>query len=91
MIIKPILILQIVPWGFRKALNWVRLNYDNPKVLITENGVSLEPGLHDMKRVQYIDAYLRSLHTAIYEDGCSVIGYTYWSLMDNFEWMRGFS
>ncbi|KAJ8735897.1 hypothetical protein PYW07_007517 [Mythimna separata] len=83
--------LRVVPWGFRKALNYVRLNYRNPKVLVTENGVSFEPGLRDTKRVNYIDAYLRSLHAAVYKDGCTVIGYTYWSLMDNFEWTRGFS
>ncbi|XP_035447261.2 myrosinase 1-like [Spodoptera frugiperda] len=83
--------LKVVPWGFRKALNWVRVNYRNPKTLITENGVAFERGLHDTKRVNYIDSYLRSLHAAIHQDGCYVIGYAYWSLLDNFEWTRGFS
>ncbi|CAH0592765.1 unnamed protein product [Chrysodeixis includens] len=83
--------LRVVPWGFRKSLNWIKANYNNPQILVTENGVSLEPGLHDTKRVNYIDAYLRALHAAIFKDGCRVFGYAYWSLMDNFEWMRGFS
>lgn len=83
--------LRVVPWGFRKSLNWVKDNYNNPTVLITENGVSQAAGLRDTKRVSYIDAYLRALSDAIYKDGCSVTGYTYWSLLDNYEWMRGFS
>ncbi|XP_052750146.1 myrosinase 1-like [Galleria mellonella] len=83
--------LKVVPWGFRKALNWVKTTYNNPNILVTENGISLKPGLHDPKRVNYIDGYLRALHDAIYKDKCRVIGYTYWSLLDNFEWMRGFS
>ncbi|XP_049882587.1 myrosinase 1-like [Pectinophora gossypiella] len=83
--------LRVVPWGFRKILNWVKKTYDNPLVVITENGISSEPGLQDSKRVNYIDAYLRSLHAAVTQDGCNIIGYTHWSLMDNFEWMRGYS
>ncbi|KAM3958618.1 myrosinase 1-like [Aphomia sociella] len=83
--------LKVVPWGFRKALRWVKNTYDNPIILVTENGISLPPGLHDQKRVNYIDGYLRALHDAIVKDDCRVVGYTYWSLLDNFEWMRGFS
>ncbi|XP_045496995.1 myrosinase 1-like isoform X1 [Colias croceus] len=83
--------LKVVPWGFRKALNWVKAAYNNPITIITENGISLEPGLQDSRRVNYIDGYLRALHNAIIKDKCNVVGYTYWSLLDNFEWMRGFS
>ncbi|XP_075977475.1 myrosinase 1-like [Anticarsia gemmatalis] len=83
--------LRVVPWGFRKALNWIKTTYNDPLMLVTENGVSFEPGLKDVKRVQFIDSYLRSLHAAITIDKCRVKAYTYWSLLDNFEWMRGFS
>ncbi|XP_072938733.1 myrosinase 1-like isoform X2 [Epargyreus clarus] len=83
--------LRVVPWGFRKALNWIKRTYENPIVLITENGVSTPPGLHDRRRTAYILSYLRALHAAIALDGCRVVGYTYWSLIDNFEWTRGFS
>ncbi|XP_045780868.1 myrosinase 1-like isoform X2 [Maniola jurtina] len=83
--------LKVVPWGFRKSLNWVRLAYDNPTVFITENGMSLERGLKDSRRINYLDGYLKALLTAMTKDNCRVVGYTYWSLMDNFEWTRGFS
>ncbi|KAL0850752.1 hypothetical protein ABMA28_006694 [Loxostege sticticalis] len=83
--------LKVVPWGLRKTLNWVKNTYKNPPVLITENGISLEPGLNDMRRINYIDGYLRALHAAITKDHCHVFAYTYWSLIDNFEWMRGYS
>ncbi|CAH0727659.1 unnamed protein product, partial [Brenthis ino] len=83
--------LKVVPWGFRKSLNWLKKAYDNPLVVITENGMSLEKGLEDIRRIKYIEGYLKALHAAIYKDNCNVYGYTYWSLIDNFEWTRGFS
>ena len=46
--------LQVVPWGFRKLLNWTGKEYNNPPVLITENGFSDEGGLDDRDRVGYI-------------------------------------
>ncbi|KAJ2947989.1 hypothetical protein O0L34_g9781 [Tuta absoluta] len=83
--------LRVVPWGFRKMLVWIKYTYNNPPVLVTENGVSTIPGLRDSSRVTYIDDYLRSMHTAVTVDKCNVLGYTYWSLIDNFEWERGYS
>ncbi|XP_030032583.1 myrosinase 1 isoform X2 [Manduca sexta] len=83
--------INVVPWGFRKTLKWIKNSFNNPPVFITENGAPFEAGLQDVKRVNYIEAYLRSLHDAIYKDGCRVMAYTYWSLMDNYEWMWGYS
>ncbi|MES1147310.1 MAG: family 1 glycosylhydrolase, partial [bacterium] len=37
----------------------------------------------------FLHRYLQWLHRAI-DEGIPVVGYTQWSLMDNFEWSQGF-
>jgi len=83
--------LQVVPWGFRKLLNWIAKEYNNPTVLITENGFPDRGELNDRNRVDFHIKYLCELLKAMKDDGCNVIGYTLWSLMDNFEWMFGYN
>lgn len=83
--------LYVVPWGFNRILNWIAKTYGNPQVLITENGFSDAGEMEDYDRVGYFRSYLYELLKAVHEDGCNVIGYTAWSLMDNLEWNAGFS
>ncbi|XP_063838513.1 myrosinase 1-like isoform X1 [Ostrinia nubilalis] len=82
--------LKDVPWGFYKLLTAIRENYDNPVVFITENGYSTYGGLEDEDRITYYRGYLNAMLDAM-EDGSDVRVYTAWSLMDNFEWMRGYT
>ncbi|XP_069695503.1 myrosinase 1-like [Periplaneta americana] len=78
---------RVVPWGFRKQLNWIAKEYNNPNVFVTENGFSDVDGtINDTRRIDYITSYLTELLKAIHLDGCSVTGYSVWSLIDNFEW-----
>ncbi|XP_021923731.1 lactase-phlorizin hydrolase-like isoform X2 [Zootermopsis nevadensis] len=83
--------LKVVPWGFRKLLVWIAKEYNNPPVYVTENGFSDHGELRDTNRTKYITSYLSELLKAIHEDGCNVIGYTAWSLIDNYEWMSGYT
>ena len=65
-----------------------------PPIMITESGCSYNMGpdedgvVDDQPRIDYLDAHLRSVLTAI-ERGVDVRGYFCWSLMDNFEWAEG--
>ncbi|TKR87929.1 hypothetical protein L596_012255 [Steinernema carpocapsae] len=84
--------LRSHPKGLREILNFIRTNYDNIPVYITENGCMDEPseGLKDVTRIQYVGDHLLAVHGAIAEDGCDVRGYVLWSFLDNFEWAFGY-
>ncbi|XP_046442120.1 lactase-phlorizin hydrolase-like [Daphnia pulex] len=82
--------LRITPWGIRRMLNWIKERYNNPDVIITENGMSDRSGfLDDSMRIYFYKYYINNVLQAV-QDGVNVIGYTAWSLMDNFEWERGY-
>ncbi len=56
-------------------------------VLVTENGIAADD---DSQRARYLPAALASLDAAR-DSGVPVLGYIHWSLLDNFEWRRGYS
>jgi beta-glucosidase len=56
-------------------------------IYVTENGIATED---DTRRVEYYRRALAGLKGAI-DDGVDVRGYIAWSLMDNFEWMSGYT
>ncbi|XP_050670543.1 myrosinase 1-like [Leptidea sinapis] len=78
------------PWGFYKLLTFIRFEYDNIPVFITENGFGNSGALIDDDRVLYYRGYLSAMLDAIC-DGSHIVGYTTWSLMDSFEWPNGYS
>lgn len=83
--------LYNVPQGLHDALAWFKVNYDNPRVLITENGWSDDGEIEDDDRVEYLKSHLIAVAKAINENDCNVIGWTGWSIIDNFEWLRGYT
>ena len=64
-------------------------------MLITENGmavsdvVSLDGKVHDPQRIDYVHRYLKEYKRAA-DEGIPLMGYIYWSAMDNYEWAYGY-
>lgn len=56
-------------------------------LIVTENGIATAD---DTRRVEFIRRALEGVENCI-RDGIPVKGYCYWSLLDNFEWQKGFS
>ncbi|MCI8356906.1 MAG: family 1 glycosylhydrolase [Lachnospiraceae bacterium] len=56
-------------------------------LIVTENGIASSD---DTRRTAFIESALSGVHACI-SDGLPVKGYFYWSLLDNFEWQKGYS
>ena len=76
---------DIYPQGMYDVL--MRLKEYNRPVMITENGICTED---DAQRWDFIRDHLAMIHKAI-RNGVDVRGYMHWSLLDNFEWDKGFT
>ena len=82
---------QCLYWGPK----FLQERYHKP-VYITENGlscrdvISADGKVHDAGRIDFLAKYLAELKRAVC-DGVDVRGYFQWSLMDNFEWARGYA
>lgn len=80
-----------------RAMYWtIRFFYERYKlpIIISENGTSLDDKVeddkvHDKFRCDYITNYVKYVKKAS-EENIPVLGYTYWSIIDNFEWQDGF-
>ena len=56
-------------------------------LIVTENGIATDD---DKRREAFIETALSGV-SACLTDGIPVKGYLHWSLMDNFEWQKGYS
>lgn len=55
--------------------------------MILENGICTAD---DNLRWDFIRQHLKKLHLAM-DAGVDILGYIYWSLLDNYEWDKGFA
>jgi beta-glucosidase len=77
---------EVYPYGLYRIIDRVWKRYGKP-VYITENGV---PDQADRIRPGFIIDHLRQVWHAI-SFNYPVMGYYHWSLVDNFEWDRGWT
>ncbi|XP_024027308.1 beta-glucosidase 17-like, partial [Morus notabilis] len=83
----------IYPKGIEELLLYVKENYNNPVIYITENGLP-DPlnstSLNDTGRIDFYRRHLRRLSLAI-KAGVNVKGFYIWTLLDDFEWNSGYT
>ena len=86
---------EIYPDGLFGMLSRVYFNYQPAKIYITENGASYADGpdangrVADIHRLNYLKRHFAAAQRAI-QAGVPLAGYFVWSLMDNFEWAKGY-
>ncbi|WP_208616012.1 GH1 family beta-glucosidase [Streptomyces cellostaticus] len=86
----------VVPSAFTELLCQLHVRYpQSPPIWITENGsaeadtVAPDGRIHDPDRIGYLAEHLAAVADAM-AAGADVRGYYAWSLLDNFEWARGY-
>jgi beta-glucosidase len=86
----------IEPAGLTELLLRVHRDLPDVPLLITENGAAFDDVVgpdgvvHDEDRIAYLHGHLGAVRQAIAQ-GADVRGYFVWTVMDNFEWAKGFT
>ncbi|KAL5990482.1 Beta-glucosidase 18 [Asimina triloba] len=82
--------------GMERIVLYYKERYNNTPMIITENGfaqdskLSKKELLTDNDRINYLRSYLSALRSSM-SKGADVRGYFVWSLLDNFEWLNGYT
>lgn len=86
---------NIYPEGFYKVLTYIKDNYGQIPIYITENGSCyndepVDGEVKDVGRINYLKQHLVALERSM-QAGVNIKGYLTWSLLDNFEWAEGYT
>lgn len=57
-------------------IRWIKVQYDNPEVILLENGWSDKGEMKDDGRIAYFHDHLEQVLDAILNDGCNIKGYS---------------
>lgn len=77
---------EFYPQALENVLRKVAADFHGD-MIVTENGIATAD---DTRRVAFIQQALEGVQRCM-ADGLPIKGYFYWSLMDNFEWQKGFA
>ncbi len=83
---------EVYPDGLTQILTWIVEEYPPIELYVTENGAAFSLGedpAHDRERRYFLAAHFRAAHHAL-EAGVPLGGFFVWSLLDNFEWAKGY-
>jgi beta-glucosidase len=87
---------EIYPQGLTDLLINVHRDYQPSSIFITENGAAFEDRwdgeerVADTRRVHFIQEHIQAAAAAV-RHNVPLHGYFVWSLMDNYEWIDGYS
>jgi beta-glucosidase len=87
---------EVYPQGLHDLLLYIHREWAPQKLYVTENGASYgdAPGadgrVRDERRVRFLREHFDAAARAI-ADGVPLDGFFVWSLLDNFEWDRGYT
>jgi beta-glucosidase len=88
---------EVYPQGLHEIIATMAKETGGSRVLhVTENGAAYNdaPGadgrIRDLRRIEFLRAHIRMVAKAI-ADGYPVKSYYCWSLLDNFEWLQGYT
>lgn len=77
---------EFYPEALEHVIRRVAEDYKG-NLIVTENGIATDD---DKRRINFIEQALSGVQSCI-RDGLPVRGYFHWSLLDNFEWQKGYS
>jgi beta-glucosidase len=76
-----------IPGGIFDSIKWAVRSYPNLPIIITENGIN---DSEDSLRRRYLAQHIHQIWRAV-NFNWPVKGYFHWTLVDNFEWERGWT
>jgi len=87
---------EVHPDGLRNVLRRLHAIYQPQAIVVTENGAAFDDPapldgqpIPDAGRTAYLAGHIAAAAAAL-EDGVPLDGYFAWSLLDNFEWEKGY-